>query len=90
MWNRANLANWGNGKKNHGQNFGGEKEVFKITVALYTLTQKENRADLVWTLERAFYVNSREEALRLFLLRMYFNLAQSSSNCPTKGLKSHF
>lgn len=79
------------GKKNHGQNFGGGKEVFKITVALYTLTQKENRADLVWTLERAFYVNSREEALRLFLLRMYFNLAQSSSNCaPPKVLKAIF
>lgn len=93
MWNShfSKLGKWG--KKSWPQLW--EKEVFKIVVALclYTSTKRRrpSRADLVWALERASYVNSMEEALRLSLLRMYFNLAQSSSNnAPPKVLKAIF
>lgn len=93
MWNShfSKLGKWG--KKSWPQLW--EKEVFKIVVALclYTFTKRRrpSRADLVWALERASYVNSMEEALRLSLLRMYFNLAQSSSNnAPPKVLKAIF
>lgn len=76
MWSRANLANWEN-EKIMAKTLGKKRFLKSLLLFLCTLPEKEknSRADLAWTLETASYVNQREEALRLSLLRMYFNLA---------------
>lgn len=69
----ANLANWEN-LKSHGAKLW-KKEVLKIIVALCFYTYRKKRKEkLGLDLGRASYVNYRDEALRLSLLRMYFNL----------------